>query len=287
MPILEIEVTVGSGESLEPDSAQNLANAAGEVFGSSPGKTWVRLRTLPRGMYAENHTPLPELVSPVFVSVLKSEESDPEKRTEEIQALTEQISNVLNRPKENVHILYLSKAADRMAFGGQLVSGSTKENSRQKSEMSFSTEFKVDQIDHVEVFVPDRYQAAEWYSRILGVSIIPEFEHWAQNPQGSLMISSDNGSTKLALFQGEPSGSKPSNGFHLVAFRVGQAAFLEFLARLPDLDLTDHLGRQVTKALVADHDKSFSIYFSDPFGNHLEITSYDYDGIKEALPTLD
>lgn len=25
--------------------------------------------------------------------------------------------------------------------------------------------FRVEQIDHVELFVPDRYEAAEWYGR--------------------------------------------------------------------------------------------------------------------------
>jgi catechol 2,3-dioxygenase-like lactoylglutathione lyase family enzyme len=36
--------------------------------------------------------------------------------------------------------------------------------------------FRVLQIDHVELFVADRYEAAEWYRRILGLHIIPEFE---------------------------------------------------------------------------------------------------------------
>jgi catechol 2,3-dioxygenase-like lactoylglutathione lyase family enzyme len=36
--------------------------------------------------------------------------------------------------------------------------------------------FRVLQIDHVELFVADRYEAAEWYRRILGLHIIPKFE---------------------------------------------------------------------------------------------------------------
>lgn len=36
--------------------------------------------------------------------------------------------------------------------------------------------FKVQQIDHVELFVPDRYEAAKGYEQILGLEIIPEFE---------------------------------------------------------------------------------------------------------------
>lgn len=54
----------------------------------------------------------------------------------------------------------------------------------------------VDQIDHVELFVPDRHQAAEWYRRVLGLKVVPDDEQWADDPQGPLMISSDGGSTK-------------------------------------------------------------------------------------------
>ena len=155
-----------------------------------------------------------------------------------------------------------------------------------------SRRFQVDQIDHVEFFVPDRYQAAEWYARVLGLAILPDYEHWAEDPGGPLMISSDGGSTKLALFQGEPQGPRetavfPRRGtsaaFHLVAFRVAAPAFLRFLESLPKLDLTDHLGRRVTAELVADHERAFSIYFCDPYGHRLELTTYDHEDTRAAL----
>jgi catechol 2,3-dioxygenase-like lactoylglutathione lyase family enzyme len=140
--------------------------------------------------------------------------------------------------------------------------------------------FRVDQIDHVELFVPDRYEAAKWYQRVLGLEIVPEYEQWAADRRGPLMISSDGGDTKLALFQGTPQGSKETAGFHLVAFRVGADAFAEFLGRLPELNLTDHRGRRLTADLAVDHDKAFSIYFNDPFGHRLELTTYHYDQVK-------
>ena len=34
--------------------------------------------------------------------------------------------------------------------------------------------FKVLQIDHVELFVPDRYEAARWYERTLGLQVVPD-----------------------------------------------------------------------------------------------------------------
>src|SRR5687768_14221439 len=110
--------------------------------------------------------------------------------------------------------------------------------------------FRVSQIDHVEVFVPDRYEAAEWYQRTLGLDIAPGYEKWAANPRGPLMISSDDGSTKLALFEGKPQKSGQTSGWHLVAFRVDANGFLEFVTRLADRRLMDDQGRTVTVEAV-------------------------------------
>jgi len=146
--------------------------------------------------------------------------------------------------------------------------------------------FRVSQIDHVEVFVPDRYEAAEWYKRTLGLDIVPGYEQWAANPRGPLMISSDDGSTKLALFEGRPGESGPVSGWHLVAFRVDAAGFIEFVTRLADQPLVDHQERAVTVGSVVDHEKAYSLYFSDPYGHRLELTTYDYEATREALTQL-
>lgn len=150
-------------------------------------------------------------------------------------------------------------------------------------DMSRPTEFRVDQIDHVELFVPDRDQAAEWYRRVLGLTRLSQYEHWADDPRGPLMISSDAGKTKLALFQGTPQGSRDTAGFHLVAFRVGATAFKVFLDRLPGLRLTNHRGESVTLGSVVDHVAAYSIYFSDPFGHRLELTTYEYEQATAIL----
>lgn len=139
------------------------------------------------------------------------------------------------------------------------------------------------QIDHVELFVPDRWKAAEWYGRVLGLTILREYEHWASDPRGPLMISSDGGHTKLALFEGSPQGARETAGFHLVAFRENAVNFVKFLERLADLELLNHLGQRVTADSVRDHKAAWSIYFCDPFGHRLELTTYDYDQVKARL----
>ena len=143
--------------------------------------------------------------------------------------------------------------------------------------------FRVLQIDHVELFVPDRHVAAEWYRRILGFQIIREFEMWATPGGGPLMISSDGGGTKMALFEGEPQGSRPTAGFARVAFRVDAGGFIAFVRRLEREPLTDDGGRRVTADSVKDHKQAFSIYFCDPYGHRLEVTTYDHEAARAGL----
>jgi catechol 2,3-dioxygenase-like lactoylglutathione lyase family enzyme len=138
--------------------------------------------------------------------------------------------------------------------------------------------FRVAQIDHVELFVPDRRAAAAWYTEVLGLTPLPDAEKWAADPGGPLMISSDRGRTKLALFQGEPQGSRPTAGFHRVAFRVSGPDFLTFLGRAEQLDLRE--GQLPVR--VTDHETAFSVYFADPYGHRLEVTTYDHEVVRAA-----
>jgi catechol 2,3-dioxygenase-like lactoylglutathione lyase family enzyme len=142
--------------------------------------------------------------------------------------------------------------------------------------------FRVAQIDHVELFVPDRHSAAAWYSEVLGLTPLSGAEKWAADPRGPLMISPDGGGTKLALFQGEPQGDRPTAGFHRVAFRVSGADFLTFLNRAEQLDL----GEGPLSVRVMDHESAFSAYFTDPYGHHLEVTTYDHQVVRAARPGL-
>ena len=118
---------------------------------------------------------------------------------------------------------------------------------------------RVEQIDHIEVFVPARREAARWYQRVLGLQILRDYEHWADNPGGPLMISSDGGSTKVALFRGPPQSSSDPVGFIRLAFRVAGEDFLTFLDALPELELTDGMGRSVSPDLVKPRPFVFSL----------------------------
>jgi catechol 2,3-dioxygenase-like lactoylglutathione lyase family enzyme len=142
-------------------------------------------------------------------------------------------------------------------------------------EVSAMDGFRVGQLDHVELFVPDRDAAAAWYARTLGLQVVPEYAHWATDPQGPLMIATPHAGTKLALFAGEPQGTRPTAGFHRVAFRVSRRDFEAFLAHVRQNPVFDERGEEVRELVVRDHGAALSVYFCDPCGHRLEVTTYE------------
>jgi len=141
--------------------------------------------------------------------------------------------------------------------------------------------FAVEQIDHVEFFVPDQRAAADWYEEVLGLRAVPEFEHWADG--GPLMLTTPSAGTKLALFEGDPVEATARAAFRRVAFRVDGAGFAAFLGRLDELHLETETGRRVGRNDYVDHGAAWSIYFVDPWGHRFEITTYEVDRAGELL----
>jgi catechol 2,3-dioxygenase-like lactoylglutathione lyase family enzyme len=131
--------------------------------------------------------------------------------------------------------------------------------------------FSVSQIDHVELYVPDRAVAADWYERVLGLKPFGKAASWADNPHGPLMISPDAGRTMVALFTGPPQGKAEAVGLCRLAFRVDARGFLEFTTN------------GVVDVEVKDHGMAFSAYFTDPWGTPLEVTTYEAGQVRAGL----
>lgn len=143
------------------------------------------------------------------------------------------------------------------------------------------SDFHVQQIDHVELFVPDQEAAAAWYGEVFGLTVVEEFRFWAED--GPLMLTTREGGTKLALFRGEPETAVFRAAFRRVAFRVDGDGFLDFLSRLEHLDVCKDHGAQLTSEDVVDHQMAMSIYFVDPWRHRFEITTYDHVQVRTAL----
>lgn len=147
--------------------------------------------------------------------------------------------------------------------------------------MALEDEIKF-QIDHVHIYVPSRHEAAKWYEKIFGFNIIKEFEFWATEG-GPLMISADEGNTKLALFSDISQNNQSNTKQSTVALRIDGPEFLSFLGRLNTHKVFNENNEQITSRNVVDHGIAFSIYFCDPYGNQIEITTYDHGQISNEF----
>lgn len=137
----------------------------------------------------------------------------------------------------------------------------------------------VEAIDHVHLEVRDREDAADWYADILGLKRHAPFAAWADDPNGPLFLATASGASALALFS-RP--IQPGNRDSTVAFRLSGESFLAFLDELLRLNLRGFDGRRLVRDDAVDHGLSWSIYFVDPDGNRLEITTYDYAMVRKG-----
>jgi phenylpyruvate tautomerase PptA (4-oxalocrotonate tautomerase family) len=121
MPIVDVEIVCDAAQGAGAPSATALADALGQVFGSAPGQTWVRLRLLDLLAYAENGVSLAALEAPVFVTVQHAQLPQGAALQAELAAVTQAVAHSLGRAAERVHVQYAPPAAGRQAFGGRLV----------------------------------------------------------------------------------------------------------------------------------------------------------------------
>ena len=124
--------------------------------------------------------------------------------------------------------------------------------------------FKIDQIDHVALTVKDLEHSIQWYQEILGLERRYE-EHW------DIPVFICAGTTCLALFPSEthePKETPDANTIAMrhLAFRVNRDNYEKAKSELRQRDINFRFS---------DHGICHSIYFFDPDGHELEITTYE------------
>lgn len=123
MPIVDVEVVTGAAEAdvIGKETLQLLADELGSLFGSDPGGTWVRLRSIDQNAYAENGAAVGPDALPTFVNVLRAELPERGALRREVTKVAEVVARTLDRPRESVHVIYAPDARGRIGFGGVLL----------------------------------------------------------------------------------------------------------------------------------------------------------------------
>ena len=118
---------------------------------------------------------------------------------------------------------------------------------------------KLDGLDHVAIAVSDVEKSAKWYVDVLG------FERQHPGMWGGTPVFVGNAHASVALFPNN-SGAQGNGTFRHFAFRTSggdfEAAQRELKSRRIEFDFEDH---EITH----------SIYFHDPDGHKIEVTTYD------------
>ncbi|PXV78143.1 glyoxalase/bleomycin resistance protein/dioxygenase superfamily protein [Pantoea sp. PNA 03-3] len=121
-------------------------------------------------------------------------------------------------------------------------------------------------IDHVHIYVHDLKKAEHWYKRVLGFSRDESLLFWFTQG-GPLVLKNNAAVISLFLRTHQPPGNT-------VAFSLDATCFCQLLRILV---------AQSIPYTVSDHQVSMSVYFCDPDGNQIELTSYQYAEAKENL----
>jgi catechol 2,3-dioxygenase-like lactoylglutathione lyase family enzyme len=119
-------------------------------------------------------------------------------------------------------------------------------------------------IDHVAIGVRDVERSAKWYIEVLG------FERLHEGVWGGVPTFVGKGNTGIALFPASANAKPASIGREIrllhLAFRANRENFLAAQRELETRGI---------KLEFQDHEISNSIYFRDPDGHQLEITTYE------------
>ena len=127
---------------------------------------------------------------------------------------------------------------------------------------------KLNGIDHVHVYVHSWAEAEEWYQTVMGFKRVDALMPWAVK-NGPLTVEDPEGNVHLAFFERDDNPDTSA-----IAFGTSGDEFLAWKSHLEGHDL---------ELRVTDHKMAYSLYFSDPWGNLHEITTYERDYVAEQL----
>ena len=133
------------------------------------------------------------------------------------------------------------------------------------SNVSVTSMFEIDALDHVALSVRDIERSAQWYIDVLG------FRRRYEDKWNGIPVFVGNGVAAIALFPaaeeiGSASVDRAAVRTLHFAFRTDRENFLR---------AQEQLKKRAIAFEFEDHEISHSIYFRDPDGHKIEITTYE------------
>lgn len=125
------------------------------------------------------------------------------------------------------------------------------------------TDLQLQRLDHVSLNVSDRARSIAWYADVLGL------EQRGAAKQDDWPVFLGEFGVCVALFQAKvqsPERQEESTGLRHIAFLVARDDIGRAKSRLAERGV---------EFRFEDHGNSHSVYFSDPDGNVIELTTYE------------
>ena len=127
--------------------------------------------------------------------------------------------------------------------------------------------FKLEGLDHIALAVADIERSASWYIEVLG------FERIYDGMWDGVPVFIGLGRTAIALFPSRDDRTESSSS----AEREGMLHFAMRADRQNFLAAQSDLTSRGIPFSFQDHEISHSIYFLDPDGHQVEITTYEVE----------
>ena len=124
--------------------------------------------------------------------------------------------------------------------------------------------FQIEALDHVALYVQDLQRSIEWYQSALGMEKRYHYQDTTGDGNPVVLCSGD---ACIALFPSSPEAHLSTFHGH-IAMRLTRASFEQAQA---------HLRQQNIDFSFVHYTRCDSIYFNDPTGYQIELSTYEME----------
>jgi catechol 2,3-dioxygenase-like lactoylglutathione lyase family enzyme len=122
---------------------------------------------------------------------------------------------------------------------------------------------ELEALDHIGINVADVDRSIRWYQDVLGLTRVFE-ESWGDFP--AVLVANGSGVALFPRDDGSPPPARPHDDMGHIGFRTSRRGLEHAKVEVAGRGIAFHEG---------DYGVAWSIYFDDPDGHQIEITTYE------------